>query len=835
MHLSGQPAIGEQFTTSSNHTAQPHLLRTSSSKRAPQRLQRPRPAANTAQPKANDSCSTLTELPRVKRQASKGRLLGLLGISKTAKVPPKPELLGVQPEVNTSKEEENGAGEYNDPVTSEEPSVTHNIRAVTIEPDAQEVLIKQKAPKPTSRSKSFRRDPVASTLIPWDPPPLFQAYPQAIKHATLSAPPTSADDIIRLLSDKKQKRRWDHEEGASSITPNSNGTKANDDVGGLCWGNWSRKIYVFVTSGYFLQYSAEGSFDRLPEKIMPIGKDSVAFASDAIPGKHWVLQISHASDEDGTPRIESHRSFFKMLGFRSDTKRCSASNMLLVLDNPEELESWLVVVRKEIESFGGRKYQLEDGDRGIEAHVELHQRPSVRQLVKRDPNQFSTALKNPVPDVRLGDALFDLNFSNPVRKQSTATEESIQSPSLSNATTSTDQNMLDRLRDSPRMSYISASAKTLSTFGENSPAPSPAKAEFNLPDFAVDRKPNMVPVSSTFTSERSSMKNAARDSTELHPTLISSRTSTNVTISTSRTPSPNAPNFSVPTFSKRYSSIQSTPPLSAVSSNLPSVLPKKASPPPIIEQGDAETSEKKSDDRQLAPSVHRNIQLVSDPFDSEHIGEAFTSLTARSTPPASQSIQQDDLKSATEKNVPRRFSSLEYSRGISPVSITPVHLLSTPSPPHPPPTSALPALPASKEPSSVLPSTNRKLRRPVSMQIHGASAPFQSQPLPAIPAPLLGVFDNQAQLSESLIPPPSRAPPQPPTPTPSPSSKIQNRKSMPQMNRPVGPPPKGPLPVPPVPTLPPIKLSSGSLRRSIERPWQAGFDEGSFKFRSSMI
>ncbi|KAI4162250.1 MAG: hypothetical protein LQ342_004118 [Letrouitia transgressa] len=832
MHLSDQPAIGVQSTTSYNNTAQLPPLRTSSSKRAPQRLQRPRPAANTTQNKANGPCSTPTELPSVKRQASKGRLLGLLGISKTAKAPRKQELLDIQPKVDIPKEE-NGAREDNDPVTLEEPPVTHNIRTVTVEHDAQEVLTKQKASKSTSRSKSFKRDPIASTLLPWDPPPLFQAYPQAVKHATLSTPPTSADDIIRLLSDRNRKRKCDHDEGASSVTPNSSGTKHNDDVGGLCWGDWPRKIFALVTSGYFLQYSGEGSFDRLPEKIMPVGKDSVAFASDAIPGKHWVLQVSHASDDDGTPRIESNRSFFKMLGFRSDTKRCSASNMLLVLDNPEELESWLVVVRKEIESFGGRKYQLEDGDRHIEARVELHQRPSVRQLVKRDPNQLPSTLKNPVLDVRLEDVPFDPNFLDPVRKRSTATEESIQSPSLSNATTSTDQNMLDRLRDSPRMSYISASAKTLSTFGENSPAPSPAKAEFNLPDFAVDRKSTTVPVPSTFTSERSSMKNTARDSTELHSSLTPSRTSANASVSASRTPSPNAPNFSVPTFSKRYS-VQSTPPLPAVSSSSPSILSKKASSPPIIEQGDAETSEKGPGDRHPANSMHRSTPSVSHTFDSEPVGEAFTSLTARSTSPVHQSIQQDDLKSAADKNVPRRFSSLEYSRGISPVNITPVHLLSTPSPPHPPPTSALPALPVCKEPSSVLPSTNRKLRRPVSMQIHSAPAPLQSQPLPAIPARHLAVFDNQARVSESSIAPPSRAPPQPPTSAPSRSSKIQNRKSMPQMSRPAGPPPKGPLPVPPVPILPPIQLSSGSLRRSIERPWQGGSDKGSFEFGVSM-
>lgn len=49
---------------------------------------------------------------------------------------------------------------------------------------------------------------------------------------------------------------------------------------------WTRKIFILVTSGYLLQYASAGSFDRVPEKMMKLGKDSVAFASDAIPGKH---------------------------------------------------------------------------------------------------------------------------------------------------------------------------------------------------------------------------------------------------------------------------------------------------------------------------------------------------------------------------------------------------------------------------------------------------------------------------------------------------------------------------------------------------------------------
>ena len=84
-----------------------------------------------------------------------------------------------------------------------------------------------------------------------------------------------------------------------------------------------------VLSRYLLQYSGDGSFDRLPEKMMQLGKDSVAFASDVLPGKHWVLQISQAMDADGAPTADS-RSLFSRLSFRGADYRRTTTSILLV-------------------------------------------------------------------------------------------------------------------------------------------------------------------------------------------------------------------------------------------------------------------------------------------------------------------------------------------------------------------------------------------------------------------------------------------------------------------------------------------------------------------------
>jgi len=103
--------------------------------------------------------------------------------------------------------------------------------------------------------------------------------------------------------------------------------------GSLSKADWTQKIFVLVTSGYLLQYAGDGSFDRLPEKMMQLGKDSVAFASDVIPGKHWVLQISQAMDADGTPAADS-RSLLSRLAFRGADYRRTATSLLLVFNSP---------------------------------------------------------------------------------------------------------------------------------------------------------------------------------------------------------------------------------------------------------------------------------------------------------------------------------------------------------------------------------------------------------------------------------------------------------------------------------------------------------------------
>lgn len=135
--------------------------------------------------------------------------------------------------------------------------------------------VKPAKPSPKSTKSSPRRPPRSSAA--WDPPPLFQAYPQAIKHATLAASALSADAILRMSNHKRTNSLRDEiaQTGGVDVADHIGAAKKIDRgkskhrrqiSGSISKADWTQKIFVLVTSGYLLQYSGDGSFDRLPEK-----------------------------------------------------------------------------------------------------------------------------------------------------------------------------------------------------------------------------------------------------------------------------------------------------------------------------------------------------------------------------------------------------------------------------------------------------------------------------------------------------------------------------------------------------------------------------------------
>lgn len=163
------------------------------------------------------------------------------------------------------------------PATPARPSTMSsrmNIRAKS------QRSVKTGRPSPKSSKSSTKSSPrrPPRTSPAWDPPPLFQAYPQAIKHATLSASTLSADAILRLNNHKRTNSLREEivRNGGVEGAVDGAGKKADKPKtkhrrqisGSLSKADWTQKIFVLVTSGYLLQYAGDGSFDRLPEKSM---------------------------------------------------------------------------------------------------------------------------------------------------------------------------------------------------------------------------------------------------------------------------------------------------------------------------------------------------------------------------------------------------------------------------------------------------------------------------------------------------------------------------------------------------------------------------------------
>ncbi|KAI0140069.1 hypothetical protein F4776DRAFT_574791 [Hypoxylon sp. NC0597] len=456
----------------------------------------------------------------------------------------------------------------------------------------------------------FRPQTPAKTggsITGFEPPPLFKMYPQAIKHATLPTCLTPIDALARLNETKASLLQDDFSR--------SNLTSSQVDVSGL--GSkfegekrkkskapeWTSKIYALVTSGYLLQYAAEGPFNRLPEKILHLTRDSAAYVSDLIPGRHWVVRVASTTDADGNPSADI-KSFRSKLALRGAEKR-QVSNMLLVFESPETMDTWLAILRREIESLGGRKKLSETGKPETEdGTAMLKAQTSQRTLVVRDPARFS----------RIVSQDFSWNQENTL-VDPTEERETTEQPAarISESTVddgssmiSSEGQLLDSLRDSGsgtgssgssgssgnRLSFISSGQRTIVSSAESSPTHSPIRESFSShgndylqkalpPTPEVRPRPNAAAIANRRQSMQTMIPGfdprldvGGRPTPGLPATLTSVHESKHQFV----------PNFSVPhTVSRRYSSMN----LSAIASRadqLPSerdgpIRPLRRSPP----------------------------------------------------------------------------------------------------------------------------------------------------------------------------------------------------------------------------------------------------------------
>lgn len=248
----------------------------------------------------------------------------------------------------------------------------------------------------SQRSMSQPKDPRSGT---YEPPPFFQAYSQAKKDDTLEVPSMSVEALYRAKckipagngapSDAPGAHRSGMEaKRGSGLRRATFGSDAGSDL--------PRKIFILATAGYLLQYAEQGLTDRLPERVLHLSKESAAFACDLVPGKHFVLQVSQAVNRDGVAvEATSSGSFLSKLGIKSAAAKRVAPNLILVLPNAAEMESWLAALRQEIEAVGGKKIKHHTTKLGVREG----DRSESRQASKRYQIDPRTADSSEIPEM----------------------------------------------------------------------------------------------------------------------------------------------------------------------------------------------------------------------------------------------------------------------------------------------------------------------------------------------------------------------------------------------------------------------------------------------------
>jgi len=648
------------------------------------------------------------------------------------------------------------------------------------------------------RPSSIKRPPKHDD---WDPPPLFQAYPQAIKYATVRACVFSPDALMRTQSQRRQaeiiRERMDSHRDLTAIQENAaepnklEKTHKRLDSILNSTPQLTHKIYILVTAGYVLQYSDDGPFDRPPERVLKLGKDSAAFASDLIPGKHWVLQILQSANEDGTTSAAPRHSLLSRLRLSGNVRKPSAS-FLLVMESAGEMESWMTAVRKEIENLGGMKASSESS-RGSSSIDESQGKPSTessyqRQPVKRNSSRLSmlTPIDSPLqsqyvdsPKIVASEWEGDRHSTRSNNPDSTSVRpgvhrQSIEAPSIATTIVSHDQLQLDQLRERSRHSYMSTAtsvsgAGTRSTSRTSSPAPtsplkdvfSPADAEprrsaTSLKSFHMSttvRRRSMQPL--PITNEDSSLPAGVPPTPERHsiygPTSPTSRDSRKLDIDASTstaagtkpvapaltpasapTPAPlptstPAPTAAAPTNYSRHSTVLQSHSL------YPRYNTRSSSAPP-------------SRNKVLSPPPREPAPNPPTERPQSTIGSLPASTATESTTPSnfpSRRISttpkpflrpfpvRPQTQAANGSYILPRRSSLAPGTGPAPIPLGIVVNRSVTAPARPPSTVPNPTPQTWSGKTMQAGSGSQSLRRPTSVQIRSDPAPFLSSSRPS--------------------------------------------------------------------------------------------------------
>lgn len=243
------------------------------------------------------------------------------------------------------------------------------------------------------------------TVTPWDPPPLFQAYPRAVKHTLLKTPGANYDSTRPFLG--YHQKSQDTQVRRTSLLGRSKSRQGfRDGMGDNVVDRWGKKVFILVTSGHLLEYGGDGAYDRLPDKILKLGPESAAFASDLIPGFPYVLQVLQTASAGIQVVQLPQKSLRSRFGLQSSASRRQTTSLLLVFDEAEQMDSWMIAIRKEIEALGGKKSRPDSTiiARPFQEEAEYQSTASRYEGMQRSPSRQSTLTTRSTRTITNGDS-----------------------------------------------------------------------------------------------------------------------------------------------------------------------------------------------------------------------------------------------------------------------------------------------------------------------------------------------------------------------------------------------------------------------------------------------
>ncbi|KAL9094234.1 MAG: hypothetical protein Q9165_003374 [Trypethelium subeluteriae] len=610
---------------------------------------------------------------------------------------------------------------------------------------------------------------------PQEFPPLFQAFPNSIKHASLPALNYSADSILRAQNSKRSSliqnfrdskidlTAEDAETAYSRLSTDRSSRRFSSQS--LASSGWTRKFFLLLPSGLLLQYPGNGSPERDPEQVLQLEKDSAAFASDAIPGRHWVLQVSQNTKTEGSGVPTKSRSLLSRFRMQGGASRKTTGNMLLVMESAEDLNSWMMAIRNEIDIIGGKKSRPDaQPAQGVEeslTELDFYEHQSLQPMVR--PRMTTTM--SPIADTPSSPAIvtseWDKNETqaesrrpdseviqpNTVDSASKSLRHSMQRPPSDRASTATflssGEQQLNQLRNSSRESNVSTNTFTTSR------ASSPESQDSHLPK-PTEQEPRRSSITSKATHTSPTMSSSSwRRSMQTLPKTdeysVFPKDSSPRGKRVSMRPYSNAPPVDLSS-----TALNGSPPRLRQSS-LPNTQPKAVPESTVLNFCEGDVSS--TDVNRIARPVRSSPKLKRSSTTPE-MPELPETDDSEQTAPKPSLIRPLHCVSALNQESPRRASEPKQSRRNSAVpmrlpirpslpaldtstSSKPVGpasrstFLNSATPTHSPPpimatgTTARPLAPVPKQPE---PSS---LKRPTSVQVRATPAPFLSTVRPA--------------------------------------------------------------------------------------------------------